>query len=175
MKSVNMQFRDLANRDKRWEEKMKNKQKNEVKVSVVIPVYNAEKYLRTCLDSVLGQSLNEIEVICVDDGSEDSSYDILTEYSSRDERVKCARQNNQGAGPARNCALRMAEGQYVCFMDSDDEYPTTDVLEKMYSAVRTNNCRVCGGMRMILDENLELIQSNDPIGLLKNAYPSGGW
>ena len=90
------------------------------KVSVVIPIYNAEKYLKECLDSVAGQSLREIEIICVNDGSSDGSAVILQEYAKSDERVRIFEQKNQGASSARNHGIRNACGEYLYFMDSDD-------------------------------------------------------
>ena len=100
------------------------------KVSVIIPVYNTEKYLRECLDSVLNQSLRDIEIICVDDGSTDSSPQILEEYAKRDSRVKILRQQNKFAGVARNNGMKIARGEYLCFLDSDDTF-ASEMLEKM--------------------------------------------
>lgn len=99
------------------------------KVSVIIPVYNVEKYLRECLDSVAGQTLRDIEIICVDDGSTDGSLDILREYEAKDSRVKVLTQTNQYAGVARNNGLRYAVGSYVFFMDGDD-YCSLQLLER---------------------------------------------
>ena len=93
---------------------------SEVKVSVIMPVYNVEKYLRQSLDSVLAQTLSEIEIICVDDGSTDGSYDILEEYAAKDQRITVLKQQNQYAGVARNHGLEKAGGKYVVFWDSDD-------------------------------------------------------
>lgn len=93
---------------------------NMPKLSVIIPVYNAAPYLRACLDSVLGQTLREIEVLCVDDGSTDESATILGDYAARDSRVKVFSQANAGQGAARNRALGEATGDYVYFMDADD-------------------------------------------------------
>jgi len=90
------------------------------KVSVIIPVYNVEKYLKQCLDSVINQTLKDIEIICVDDGSTDSSLEILKEYAKNDNRIKILTQENKGAGAARNTGLRVAAGKYVYFLDSDD-------------------------------------------------------
>lgn len=90
-------------------------------VSVIIPVCNGEKYLAPCLDSVLGQSLRNIEVICVDDGSSDGSPAILREYAGRDSRVRIIRQQNLGVSAARNAGLDAAAGTWVAFVDSDDE------------------------------------------------------
>lgn len=90
------------------------------KVSVVIPVYNVEQYLRECLDSVVGQSLKDIEIICVNDGSTDGSLDILKEYASQDDRIAVIDKANAGYGAAMNDGLRAASGEYVAFLESDD-------------------------------------------------------
>ncbi len=102
------------------------------KVSVIIPVYNTEKFLKECLDSVLNQSIKEIEIICVDDGSTDSSIDILADYAKKDERVVVLRQHNQYAGVARNNGMEIAKGEYLSFIDSDDILEE-NMLERMYS------------------------------------------
>ncbi len=91
-----------------------------MRFSVVIPVYNAEKFLRSCLDSVAGQTFSDWECLCVDDGSADGSADILDEYAARDARFRVIRQPHCGVGPARNVALDMATGDYVVFVDADD-------------------------------------------------------
>ena len=90
------------------------------KVSVIIPVYNVEKYLPQCLDSVVKQTLKEIEIICVDDGSTDNSLSILKEYAAKDNRITVIAQKNLHAGVARNAGLAIARGEYVHFLDSDD-------------------------------------------------------
>ena len=92
----------------------------EIKVSVVIPVYNAGAFLGECLDSVLSQSLREIELVCVDDGSSDDSLQILRSYAERDRRIRVVSQTNSGAGRARNNGLKQATGEYVLFLDGDD-------------------------------------------------------
>lgn len=83
------------------------------KVSVIIPVYNVEQYLRECLDSVINQTLREIEIICVDDGSTDSSLEILKEYAQKDNRFTIITQENLHAGVARNAGLAVAKGEYL--------------------------------------------------------------
>lgn len=92
-----------------------------MRISVVIPVHNAEKYLCACLNSVVGQTLKEIEIVCVDDGSTDGSVAILAEYAKRDSRIRVLTQPNAGQGMARNRGLEQATGEYVYFMDADDE------------------------------------------------------
>lgn len=107
------------------------------KVSVIISVYNVEKYLAECLDSVVNQTLKDIEIICVDDGSPDRSIVILNEYAARDERIKIIRQENKGLPAARNAGLRVASGDYVYFVDSDDIIKS-DALEKLYAFALEN-------------------------------------
>jgi len=94
----------------------------DIKISVIVPVYNVGKYLRECLDSVIGQTIHNIEIICVDDGSTDNSLLILKEYETLDERIKIVEQTNQGAGTARNAGMTLAKGEYLAFMDADDVY-----------------------------------------------------
>ena len=103
-----------------------------VKVSVIIPVYNTERFLKECLDSIAGQSLKETEIICVNDGSQDSSLSILREYQQRDNRVLVLDQENKGLGAARNAGLAAAGGEYCYFMDSDDIL-LPGALEALYS------------------------------------------
>ena len=91
-----------------------------IKVSVIIPVYNVEDYLGECLDSVLGQTLREIEVLCVDDGSTDRSLEILEEYAARDGRIRIYKGGHQGAYRARELAMKEATGEFVHMMVSDD-------------------------------------------------------
>ncbi|GHT38669.1 hypothetical protein FACS189437_00020 [Bacteroidia bacterium] len=90
------------------------------KVSIIIPIYNVEKYLRECLDSVLRQALKDIEIILVDDGSPDNSPSICDEYAQSDNRIKVIHQKNQGLSVARNQGLMVANGEYIGYVDSDD-------------------------------------------------------
>lgn len=111
------------------------------KVSVIIPVYNTEKYLRQCLDSVINQTLTDIEIICVDDGSTDSSLEILREYEQKGSRIKVLQQENQYAGVARNRGLDIASGEYLLFLDSDDVFEL-DMFEKMFVFAHSNDLDV---------------------------------
>lgn len=101
------------------------------KISVIIPVYNVEMYLHQCMDSIIGQTLQDIEIICVNDSSTDQSLRILEDYQSKDSRIKIITQENAGAGAARNQGLRIAKGKYLSFLDSDDFFEK-DMLEKAY-------------------------------------------
>lgn len=107
------------------------------KVSVIIPVYNVEQYLRECLDSVVGQTLKEIEIVCVNDGSPDNSELILREYAQRDPRVVALKKKNGGLSSARNYGAAHAAGKYIYFLDSDD-YIREDALELLYNTAEEN-------------------------------------
>ena len=109
-----------------------------IKVSVIVPIYNEEKYLEQCLKSICEQTLKDIEIICVDDGSTDHSLQILREYAAKDSRIKVLTQENQFAGVARNHGMKYATGKYLAFLDSDD-YFETDMLEKMFQKAEKNN------------------------------------
>lgn len=100
-----------------------------VEVSVIVPVYNASDYLKQSIDCILNQSLKDLEVICVDDGSTDNSLEILKEISADDGRVRFYHQENRGGGAARNLALTYAEGKYIYFMDADDMIEPTALEE----------------------------------------------
>lgn len=105
---------------------------SQIKVSVIIPVYNVEKYLRECLDSVIDQTLKEIEIICVDDCSPDNSIDILNEYAAKDSRIKIFRnEQNKGLAASRNVGIKHAEGEYIGFIDSDD-FISSNYFEELY-------------------------------------------
>ena len=128
------------------------------KVSVIVPVYNTEKYLPQCLDSVINQSLQDIEIICVNDGSTDHSLEILQQYELSDKRVIVYSQPNSYAGIARNTGMKHANGEYLFFLDSDD-YIAPDALEKMYCQAETDlaDICVCGGKNFFEDTGKEML------------------
>ena len=105
------------------------------KISVIIPVYNGETYLAQCLDSIIGQTLKEIEIICVNDGSKDRTQQILEKYAEKDSRIQIISQENGGAGAARNAGLRIARGEYLSILDGDDFFEP-DMLEKAYKKAK---------------------------------------
>ena len=100
------------------------------KITVVIPAYNSEKYIGRCLDSVLGQSFKDFEVLVIDDGSKDGTWSVVKEYAERDTRVRCEKQSNMGVAKTRNKAIGMAKGECLAFIDNDD-YVDVDYLEKL--------------------------------------------
>lgn len=112
-----------------------------VKVSVIIPVYNAEKYLKECLDSVVNQSLKDIEIICIDDGSIDESLNILKTYANMDNRIIILEQRHCGGGAARNLGIKNASGEYLSFLDSDD-YFHRDMLKRIYERCKEKNADI---------------------------------
>ncbi len=111
-------------------------------VAVIVPVYNAEDHLRQCLDSILAQTFTDFELVCVDDGSTDSSPAILSEYAAADKRVRVVRQENRGAGAARNTGIASSNSDYLVFWDSDDYFDST-ALETMYKLSQEKNADVC--------------------------------
>lgn len=107
------------------------------KISVIVPVYNVEKYLNECVDSILAQTFTDFELILVDDGSRDNSGAICDEYASKDERISVIHQENQGQAASRNTAVAIAKGEWIHFVDSDDLIHP-QMLEILYSAVDEN-------------------------------------
>ncbi|MDR0968825.1 MAG: glycosyltransferase [Holosporaceae bacterium] len=114
------------------------------KVSVIVPIYNVEKFLADCLNSVVNQTLKDIEIICVNDGSTDGSRKILEEFAAKDGRFVVIDQENKGQGAARNLGLDIAKGEYIGFVDGDD-WIELDFFEKLYNAAKKYNAdMICG-------------------------------
>ena len=134
---------------------------DDIKVSVIIPVYNGEKYLRQCLESVSAQTLKEIEIICVDDSSTDGSPAIIEEFAEKDARFIPVRQENGGAGAARNNGLRRARGKYLSFLDCDDFFES-QMLEEAY------NCAEKYGADFAVFNSDQYLED-------KGEYRSVGW
>ena len=109
-----------------------------VKVSVIIPFYNVEDYFRECLESIINQTFDDLEIICVNDGSTDNSLKIVEEFSKYDDRIKIFNQENKGASAARNYGLKVSKGDYVYFMDSDDILEL-NALEELYNFSKAND------------------------------------
>ena len=111
---------------------------SEKKVTVVVPVFNVERYLRECLDSILSQSLEDIEVICGDGGSTDGSLSIIEEYMARDSRVRCISKEGSGYGQSLNDCIRAASGEYIGIVESDD-IVKPGMFERLYSLAKGND------------------------------------
>lgn len=123
-------------------------------ISVIVPVYNTERYLPECLDSLLAQTYQNFELLLVDDGSPDQCWEILQQYAAQDARVRIFRKENGGVSSARNFGLRQAKGEYIGFVDSDD-FVAPQYLEWMYRALRQTNTdlAVCGYRKVQKEEN----------------------
>lgn len=111
-------------------------------VSIIMPVYNTEKYLDECIASVVKQTFKDLEIICVDDGSTDNSLEILKKYAIADKRIKIIEQNNCGAGKARNIGMSIANGEYLLFLDADDFFEL-DYIEKAYNHIINSQAEIC--------------------------------
>ena len=120
------------------EEISEQEETTQPKVSIIMPVYNVGKYLRQSLDSVVNQTLKDIEIICIDDGSTDDSYDILEEYKEKDSRIKVIHKSNKGTGAARNDGLRLAQGECIGFVDPDD-WVKPNMFERLYTEIKEKN------------------------------------
>lgn len=127
----------------------------EIKISVIVPVYNAERFLEKCIRSIMASTLKEIEIICVNDGSKDKSIDILRNLEKEDNRIIVIDKENEGASKARNIGIDMAKGEYIAFVDSDD-FIDDSMYVCMYDIAYKNNSDIviCGASR--LDENYNL-------------------
>lgn len=117
------------------------------KISVIVPVYNVEKYLSKCLNSLVNQTLKELEIICVNDGSTDNSGQILENFAQKDTRIKVFSQENSGQSVARNVAIEHSTGEYLGFVDSDD-WVDLDYFEKLYNTAKDFDCDIaCAGFK----------------------------
>lgn len=121
------------------------------KISVIIPVYNVEKYLRECLDSIMNQTYKNLEIICIDDGSPDNSINILIEYSNRDNRIFIKKQKNMGLSEARNTGIKISTGKYLVFVDSDDWLPL-NAIELLYEKIKKENSDIVIGGRITITD-----------------------
>ncbi len=135
-----------------------------IKVSMIIPVYNAEKFLETMLETVVNQTLSDIEIILVNDGSKDRSGEICDNYAKKDARIRVVHQENAGMCAARNVAMSMAKGEYIAFADNDDVMEL-NLLEKAYEAAKEYNADVVkfGRKSDFLNEKGEIIKTESRI------------
>ena len=113
-----------------------------LKVSIIVPVYNSERYLRDCLESLLNQTLTELEIILVDDASTDKSFEIMAEYKSQYPKIKIFKsEQNKGQGASRNIGMSLVTGEYIGFLDSDD-YVAPTMYENLYNSAKENNADI---------------------------------
>ena len=143
-----------------------------IKISVIMPIYNAGEYLTRAIGDVLSQTLSEIELICVDDGSTDNSPKIIKQFSSKDKRVKLIKQKNAGPSVARNTGLKVAKGRYIIFLDADDFYEK-DLLQQLYETAERDNLDIAVTKFDIYNDERNLF-SLPAEELHGNIFVSGG-
>ncbi|MGN0018457.1 MAG: glycosyltransferase [Candidatus Gastranaerophilaceae bacterium] len=155
------------------------------KVSIIIPVYNVEQYLERCLETVINQTLKDIEIILVNDGSTDNSVDICNRYAQKDSRIKVVTRKNGGLSAARNTGLEHVSGEYIGFLDSDD-WVDKDFYEKLYNAAIENDCDIAFGdiirkgehkhkIRLKIPEIIVAEDIYDKMQLAQNLKNPGVW
>lgn len=120
---------------------MNNQNTQTPKVSILVPIYNNEVYLHECIDSIINQTLKDIEIILLDDGSTDNSPQICDEYAKKDNRIKVVHKENTGYGHTMNLGIEMATGEYIGIVESDD-YVELDMFESLYNATVQNNQKI---------------------------------
>lgn len=134
------------------------------KISIIVPVYNTEQYLSECLDSIVNQTLKEIEIIIINDCSPDNSIIIIRNYEKEDNRIIVVdKKQNEGVGQARNEGISKATGEFVCFIDSDDLYSSEFALEKLYNTAKEKNVKISGGRLQRLETDGSVKQQENPI------------
>ncbi len=142
-------------------------------ISVIVPVYNVEKYLRDCLDSIVNQSYKNIEIILVDDGSKDKSGEICDEYAKNDDRIRVFHKENGGAASARNLGIDNAKGDYLGFVDSDD-YIAPDMYEKLLETLKKHDLPyIDSGMVTVSDDNRQSNQDTDMVSIISGEEAIG--
>lgn len=130
-------------------------------VSVVLPIYNVEKYLNRCVKSVINQSYQNLEIILVDDGSPDNCPALCDEWAKKDNRIKVVHKKNAGLGYARNTGIENATGEYICFVDSDD-YIALDAIEKAYRSGKESNADIVYYGHSVVDSNGRVVRVFKP-------------
>ncbi len=147
---------------------------NQPLISVIVPVYNVEKYLKKCVESIQNQTYKNLEIILVDDGSPDNCPQICDELAAMDERIRTVHRQNGGQSAARNSGLSVAKGEWIAFVDSDD-YIDNDMYEKLYQAVENNQAdlAVCGAR--IVNEVGDLLSPNKGNGEVKCYVGQDGY
>lgn len=139
-------------------------------VSIIVPVYNVESYLPVCIDSLLAQTIQDIEILLIDDGSQDSSPNICDDYASRDRRIHVVHRRNGGLSSARNLGLEIASGVFICFVDSDD-YVAPEYCQGLLSLLQENDCdfSVCGTVRFCDGTTPDFQESSTKEFILSNS------
>lgn len=133
--------------------------KKEPLISVIVPVYNVEKYLDRCIESIVNQTYKNLEIILVDDGSPDNSLKMCDDWAKKDKRIKVIHKKNSGVSSARNAGMNKSKGEWITFVDADDYIEPTYVEDMLNKANETNSKYICCGYNKIYSNNLESINS----------------
>lgn len=149
-------------------------------ISIVVPIYNVEKFLSECIESILNQSYKNLEILLIDDGSTDGSGKICDEYLKKDSRIKVIHKKNGGLSDARNTGTLNSHGKYICYLDSDD-YIEKDYVKLMYKAIKKNKTNICQCGINYVDESGKYIKSigydetsvMDAVQMIKDMYLDG--
>ncbi len=137
-------------------------------ISVIVPVYKVEKYLDRCVDSIVGQTYKNLEIILVDDGSPDSCPSMCDEWAKKDSRIKVIHKQNGGPSDARNAGMKVANGEYIGFVDSDD-YISSDMYERLLDSIeKTDSDISCCGAKMVWEDGRERLLTPDGEHILDN-------
>ena len=139
---------------------------DDIVISIIVPIYNTEKYLNECVDSIINQTYKNIEIILVNDGSTDNCLKICDEYAKKDKRVKVIHKENGGLSSARNSGLDILTGKYVCFIDSDDYVATTFVYD-MFNLITKYNADIVEGSYQTINDAERFVNETD---LKANAF-----
>lgn len=131
-----------------------------IKISIIMPVFNDENYLQDAIESVYNQTISDIELICINDGSSDDSLEILNKLSLKYDFIKIFSQSNQGSGSARNKGLDNANGEYIAFLDADDFYVDDNALEIMYDVAKSSNSDMVSANLTSVDQSRNVLNSN---------------
>lgn len=142
------------------------------KISIIVPVYNVEDYLKRCIDSLISQTYSNIEIILVDDGATDNSGKICDEYEEKDERIKVIHKKNGGLSDARNVGLDKSMGDYVCFVDSDD-YIEKDMIENLYNIIEKDNSDISCCAKVLEYSNKTIERNNRSMFCIDNISGLG--
>jgi len=132
-----------------------------ISVSIILPIYNMEKYLEISLETIIHQSLKNIETICINDGSNDNSLSIIEKYKKKDSRIVLLNQENSGSGIARNKGINIAKGEYIAFLDPDDKLYSNESLADLYFNAVSENTDMAGGNFEFICDNYETISKEE--------------
>lgn len=138
-------------------------------VSIIVPVYNREKIIKNCIDSLQNQSYENFEIIIVNDGSSDQTYDVCTKLCNEDQRIRLIHKENGGVSSARNLGIKEAQGEYIMFLDSDDFYEK-DTVKKMVEYVDEDTLCICGFLEVNNKKSKVYIYADEPVTIYKSKY-----